>query len=188
MDETLANLIAEAIKIISPAIIASYATYKATKTQYSLRLAEQRENHCFKAKEALLQYYKDQRLKSDEGYKSLSDTLSQILGYMSTDEHNKENTTITSSIFSICNMYTGLAPFDIEATIRDMTSANMTESEEFKKLLNYVMPAKKLKATKDSLILKENVFFLLDLYSFLGRCNQKLLEVQTNKLFSKYAE
>ncbi|MFL0804253.1 MAG: hypothetical protein K6L81_11085 [Agarilytica sp.] len=192
MDPVLADLIqsvsSDALKILGPAIIAALATYKATKAQYELKIREMEESHGFKAREALLQHYKDQKSKVDEGYNTISETIAGSLGMVTGTGEDSSFSEMAETIIGISDMYVGIAQFDIETTLRDMVTANVSDSSEYTKLESYLDPAKNLKTTRNVTEFKKNTYFLLDLYSFLGRCNQMLLEIQTKKLFSGYVK
>jgi hypothetical protein len=169
---------------LGPAIIAALATYKATKAQYESKIRELDKNQSFKAREALLQHYKEQKSNVDSGYVALSETIASILGFISSEQNNIDEQAET--VVGIADMYIGLAPFDTEKTLRDMKVLKLGQTVEFEKLNSYLQPAKDLKVTKGLNETKSNIYFLLKLYAYLGRCNQMLLEKQTEELFGTY--
>jgi len=194
VDIALADLIKsislEAIKIIGPASVAAYATYKATKVQYELKLKEIEQNQRFSAKQVLFDYYKNRQTKISESYNQLSSTLGTAMGAAAIEEHRKEGDAPSKviAVVDIVNSYVALAPFDVSITARDYKLNNMESSEEFQKLTEYSKKVDSLETSTEFDIVRANVLLLLELYSFLERCNQALMERQMEKLFSKYCE
>lgn len=194
MDPALAGLIEavalDALKILGPAIVAAVATYKATKVQYELKLKELERSQSFKARENLLEHYRQQKSRVDEVYNSLSNTLGQILGMASSAslESASKIDDFTSTMVGVADMYVGMAPFDIRMTLRDMASLNLTQEEEYRKLESYLDQASRLDVTREFEQLKNNIYTLLEIYGFLGRCNHLMLEKQIHSLFEGYVE
>jgi len=191
MDPILAELIKavllDVVKIIGPALIASIATYKVTKIQYDLKLKELKSSQSFKAKETLLEHYKYQKDKINEGYNSLTSSLAQILGFAFENNDNKEEIDdLVSAGVSASDMYISMAPFDIKITLRDMEASNLSDIAEYEKLISYEEKSKKLKITRNISELKDTIYLLIEVYSFLGRCNQIMLENQIQNLFQGY--
>jgi len=178
MDPILAELIKavllDVVKIIGPALIASIATYKVTKIQYDLKLKELKSSQSFKAKETLLEH-------------SLTSSLAQILGFAFENNDNKEEIDdLVSAGVSASDMYISMAPFDIKITLRDMEASNLSDIAEYEKLISYEEKSKKLKITRNISELKDTIYLLIEVYSFLGRCNQIMLENQIQNLFQGY--
>ncbi|MDZ7661397.1 hypothetical protein [Thiohalophilus sp.] len=179
----------DAIKILGPAIIAAFATYKATKIQYEIKLQEITKGHEFKAREHLFDYYKERQAKLSMSHEELNRALSQLLGMSaaSSDYDEGDSTSkIVDSFSGISGLYTELAPFEIEATLKDFESKGLSEAIEYIKLQSYTDRLRDLQEPINYYSIKDNVFLLLEVYSFLERCNQILLETQIERLFSEY--
>ncbi len=171
MDPVLAELIKavllDAVKIIGPALIASIATYKVTKIQYDLKLKELESSQSFKAREALLEHYKYQKGKINEGYNSLTSLFAQILGFAIENNDNKEEIDdLVSAGVGASDMYIGMAPFDIQIALRDMEANNLSDIAEYKKLASYEKKSKELKITRNIEELKDTIYLLIEVYSF----------------------
>jgi len=193
MDPTLAellnSLIGDALKIIGPAVIAALATFKATKVQYELKLKEIESSHGFKAREALVDHYKQQAQRFDEAYDSLNNTLGQLLGVSASMAEGKETLDeLTSSMAGIADMYIAMAPFDVKIALRDLKEQKLDNTEEFIKLQEYKEKASTLKATRVPEELQNNIYSLLEMYSFLSRCNTLTFETKVNLIFTKYVK
>ena len=179
----------DAIKILGPAIIAAFATYKATKTQYEIKLNEITKSHEFKAREHLFDYYKERQIKLSKSHEELKNVLCQLLGMSISASDYKGNNSIGKLVDSFAgasSLYSGLAPFEIETTLRDFESKGLSETREYAKLQSYTDKLKDIQKPEDYPSIKNNVFILLEVYSFLERCNQMLLEAQIENLFSNY--
>lgn len=193
MDTVLADLLKsismEAIKIIGPATVAALVAYKTTRVQYELKLKEVEKNQEFSAKQALFDYYKNRQVKISESYNQLRSILGSAMGAAAAIEKNREEDEAEPRIIAIVEMinpYVALAPFDVSITARDYITRNLDSTEEFQKLVEYKNEVKYLKKSKEFDIVKANVLFLLELYSFLEHCNQALMEHQMQTLFLNY--
>ncbi len=193
MDPEIANLIKtisiDAIKILGPAIIAAFATYKATKMQYEIRLAELTKGHEFKAREHLFDYYKDRQIKLSKSHEELNNALGQLLGMAAASQEHDEEDSINEMVDSfsgISNLYAELAPFEINTVLRDFESKDLNSTDEYTKLKSYIGKLEDIQDQRTYSNVKNNVYILLEVYSFLERCNQMLLEAQIKRIFSKY--
>lgn len=185
--ELLSTLIGDAIKIIGPAVVAAFATYKATKAQYELRIRELESQHGFKAREALVEHYKQQAERFDAAYASLGNSLGQLLGVsakMAEDDETLDE--LAYSMAGIADMYIAMAPFDVQITLRDLKAEGLETTEEFRKLTEYHEVASILNPTRVASELQQNIYKLLEIYSFLSRCNSLTLAARTNAMYSYY--
>lgn len=85
-------------------------------------------------------------------------------------------------------IHINIVPFDIGIVIRDMVKKDLKNSDEFKKLLEYKKITEKLTKDKSFENTKNNILILLEIYSFLERSNQFLLEKQIEQVFKKYID
>lgn len=181
----------EAIKVLGPAIIAGFTGYWAARLQYVGKLKELEKTHEFNARRQLFDYYKQRQVKLSEGYKELSNGLGQVIGYSASAETMKDNvdlSKIVNAYTGMVDVYLGIVPFDIEITLRDMKAKSIDGTDEYQKLSEYRETSSKLKPISGKGIqeIQTNVHALLEIYSFLERCNQLLLERQIEGIFSKY--
>ena len=195
MDPLIADLIKtislESIKILGPAVIAAYATYRATKTQYEIKLQELTKSHEFKARENLFDYYKNRQQKLSKSHEELNNTLGQILGMAATVDDEMESKSIDnlqSSYMSIAKLYAGLIPSEIDTTLADLEKKGLSNTPEYKKLAGFREIIKNIRENIGFEQLKENIFIMLEIYSFLERGNQLLLARQIEGVFSKYID
>ncbi|MGY0311968.1 hypothetical protein ACV4QK_08830 [Alteromonas macleodii] len=186
--KSIETVLIEAIKIIGPAIIASFATYKATSSQYKFKVKELSKNHEFKAREHLFSYYKDRQQKLASGHSELSNSLGQILGAASSAGEESDTPEIVNGFISMLGLYVNQAPFEISTTISDFDSKRLSHSPEYAKLLEYKKSADNLIFNKEPKLAKIMIIELLEIYSFLERCNHMLLERQIKQLFSNYVD
>lgn len=181
----------DAIKILGPAVVAALATYKATKAQYEAKLQELTKGHEFKAREHLFDYYKGRQVKLSKSHEELSNALGQALGFSAatTDLDPSDNINdMANACFGIVKLYLGQAPFEINTTLRDFESKNIQETPEYEKLNSYIGLLNTLSPSNNRLEFEKIVFSLLEIYSFLERCNQVLLEKEMKGLFNKYVD
>ena len=181
----------EAIKILGPAVVAAFTGYWAARLQFVSRLKELERSHEFNARQHLFDYYKNRQAKLEEGHKALSEGLGRVLGVSAAAQLHGESgdfSKIVSAFTGMVDVYLGIVPFDIDLTRRDMKAKGLDAMEEFQRLTEYRETSSKLKPAsgKGLEVIQANVYILLEIYSFLVRCNQLLLEQQIEGLFSKY--
>jgi hypothetical protein len=189
MDPVLAELISEGVKIIGPALIAAGAAYFAASLQFKATLGQIREANEFAARQHLFDYYKDKQRQLSESYNELSNTLGQVLGVNAAPRKGKDDESIenmVSGFDSIAQLHIDAAPFEIGLTLRDMRSKKLDSLQEFKQLTRRKQALDELNLGGDFQSKKNTVLSLLELYAWLKRCNQLLLEKEMDLLFSKY--
>lgn len=183
MAEQLIAVLMEAVKTLGPAAVAAFATYKATTAQYVHRLRELEHKHEFGAREHLFEYYKNRQEKSANAYAALSSTLGQFLGMATVISEDAEE---IRSLSGLLDLYIRLAPFDIDVTLRDMQAKGVGAEEEIRKLSEYRDTVASMRPAAEQTNLSDPVFKILEVYGFLERCYQLLLERQLEGMFNKY--
>lgn len=189
MDPVLAELISEGVKILGPALIAGCAAYFAASLQFKATLAQIREANEFAARQHLFDYYKDKQKQLSESYNELSNTLGQVLGVNAAvlkDEGDESIQNMVSGFDSIAQLHLDAASFEISLALRDMRSKKLEGLEEFERLASRKQSLDGLHLGDDFESKKATVLSLLELYGWLKRCNQLLLEKEMDLLFSKY--
>lgn len=190
--ELLKQTMPDAIKIIGPALVTGYVAYKTAKIQYKSKLDEVTENHKFIAREHFLDYYNKKILEAGEVVNSLNLTLGSILGQMSefesprTVEDESEIFDTISTNLSMVTMYLESSSFELNTTLRDMKEIGLESSEEYRKLMEYRVEAKGLTLSKDTELIQQSILKLSEIYTFIGRCRQVVLEEQIHKLFGGF--
>ncbi|MFT7110934.1 MAG: hypothetical protein ACI843_002611 [Psychrobacter glaciei] len=194
MDHEIAKLIAEVVmeatKIIGPAIIASIATYKVTVSQSNQKLAELEKENSFKAKEHLLKYYQSQQESIEKAQGDLSHGLGQVLGFtVGVGEVGSDDSELLNArraFIGMMRMYINLLPFVITSQLNDLESLNLGKSNEYIKLKAYQSIANDIEYSEEQNELNSTIHFMLEIYSFLARCNNFVLENKIVQLFGRY--
>lgn len=195
MDPNLTDVIKtvslEAIKILGPAVVAAFTGYWAARLQYVSKLKELARSHEFNARRELFEYYKNRQTKLEESHRVLNEGLGSIIGVSAAvDVHAEsgDSSKVAEAFAGIADIYLHMAPFDIDLTRRDMKAKGLDNTEEFKKLTEYHETSLGLKPSLGRGIeaIKDNAYILMEIDSFLVRCNQLLLGIQIEGLFSKY--
>lgn len=194
MDPNLAELIravsTDAIKILGPAVIAGWFTFKATSAQHAAKLKELEKTHGFSARQSLFDYYKQQELKIAENQNKLSSGLTQILGFATAldADPDEETKRVIRSFTGLVTVYLATLPFDIGLIIRDLRKGGLSDSEEFERLKGYEQLASKVEVSEGLEDLQQLVYSLLEMYSFMGRCTLMLLKHEMDQLYKGYVE
>lgn len=188
--ELIQTVATDAIKILGPAIIAAFATYKATQAQFEIKLQELEKAHEFGAREHLFRYYKDRQIQLSKEYEQLNHSLGNTLGYATgyVTGAEEEQSEFLATLAEYVEMYSKITPTEIDTTARDMEQNGLKETDDYKKLVAYVEPLRHLDSGKTLQALRKNIFAITDAYHFLQHCNQLLLQKQMTKVFTKYTE
>jgi hypothetical protein len=190
MDPATIELIKDAIKILGPATIAAWAIYKVAKSQFELRLKEIEKGHQFRAREHLFLYYKERQTQLAQDYAKLKNSLEEDLGFATgfTEVIGDEDSGLVKTMAESMEMYSAMAPTEIDITMRDMEKNDMVGTSDYDKLKSYKDKMNNLNREKTFRSLQKNIFIILEVYHFLQHCNQMLLQRQIEKMFHKYME
>jgi len=144
--ELIKAIMTDAIKILGPAAIAAYATYRASKAQFEIKLKEIDKNHAFEARKNLFQYYKDRQVQFADDFKKLNSSLGETLGFVTgyTEGSGEGNSTLINQMADLVELYFKMIPTEIELTLRDMEKNGLKDTEEYEKLMSYKLPTNNL--------------------------------------------
>jgi len=188
--EALTELGSDAIKIIGPAVVAAFATYKAARSQFEVKLVEIEKANELAARQTIFNWLKERQLTLKESYDKLSEGLGQAIGFTSGSkvDDSDEMKVATSVYADMIAFHSRITPIDIDITLKEMGEHGFTETPEYERLRAYREPAEALEQQTEFDIIKRDGFFLLEVYSYLMQCSQIVPDKQMNELFSKYIE
>lgn len=181
----------EAIKIIGPAVIAAYATYRATSTQWELKLREVERANEFRAREQIFAHLKERLVHLNDEAAKLHAGVGQTLGYASgssTAEITLHDREFIETMGGMVASIGKLAPLEVSTLLSEMQVAKLADTEEFKTLSAHrsVHFTTSKPSTFDEL--RVMMFELLELNSILGICTRLLLQKQMDIVFSPYLQ
>ena len=188
MNPAIIELIEDAIKILGPAIIASWATYRAAKSQFELRLREVESKQEFGARQHLFHYYKERQNQLSQEYSKLRGELKETLGFAAgiNEDTGDEDSKIVKLLSESMEMYCAITPIEIDITMRDMEKNSLTKTADYEKLKSYKEKINNLATEKTFQSLQKNTFTLVEVYHLLQICNQYLLQRHMEIMFQKY--
>jgi hypothetical protein len=188
--ELIKTIATDAIKIPGSASIAAWATYRASKAQFELKLKELESTHQFTAREHLFRYYKERQTQLAQDYAKLKKSLEGDLGFVAgfTESLGDENSGLVKIMAEYVEFYSTIAPAEIDVTMRDMEKNDLAKTSDYDKLKSYKDKISNLNTQKTFRTLQKNVFVILEVYHFLQHCNQMLLQAQMERMFGKYLE
>ncbi len=179
----------DAIKILGPAIIATVATYYASKSQFELKLKEIDKKSEFDARKSYFEIFKERQSKLGIDYEKLSESLGEIIGFTTGAKDESESfKDILVTYHQLVLMYIKLTPLEMESTLRDMKKYDLKDYPEYDRLTGHIERMKNLDTGDSFEDLKSNIIEILQAYATLLMCNQMVLQVQMDKVFSKYVE
>jgi len=177
----------DAIKILGPAIIASYATYRVTVSQNKYKIKELDKNQEFSAREKIYNYYKERSTYAEKCFNELNDIFAETISKLA--EKNISEDEFDKSIFTAhVDMYKThirFLPNEIEKILAELEKNQLKEKSEYKNLEK--SKRKTFKKEIDTFEeFREGIFDLIEIYYFLKEANQLLLEREMKKSFGKY--
>lgn len=193
MSPEVANLIQvialDAIKILGPAVIAAYATYRATTVQWEVKLKELDRTNEFLARERVFAHLKERLAHIDEETEKLHGAVGEILGRASgaIGEAPTPQDLVFMQIMGEFIITAGkTAPLEVRGLLQDMQVADLGSTAEYKALSAYqdIRPPSEPLVTYDEL--KAALFQLLDLNNHLGLCIRLLIQKRMECVFAHY--
>ncbi len=192
--ELIKTIATDSIKILGPAIIAVYATYKATMGQLKIKLKELDKKHEFGVREQLFNYYKDRLASLAKSYEILNDSLGKMIG-MATgivdtgiESVDKQFNELFLTMFEFAEMESRKTLLEIETTAMYMEQEGLKDSKDYNKLKSYIEPLQNLEKEKTLQVLRRNTIIILEAFHALQRCHQILIGKQMEQVFKKYIE
>ena len=192
--ELIKSIATDSIKILGPAIIAAFATYKATMGHLKIKLKELDKKHEFGVREQLFNYYKDRLTSLSKSYEILNDSLGKMIG-MATgivdtgiDSVDKQFNELFLTMFELAEMESRKTLLEIETTAMFMEQEGLKDIEDYNKLIAYIEPLQNLEKEKTLHVLRRNTIIILEAFHILQRCHQILIGKQMEQVFKKYIE
>jgi len=190
MEPATAELLTDAIKILGPAAIASWATYRASKAQLELKLKQTKSTQEFGARQHLFRYYRERQEQLAKDYAKLRGSLEEGLGFATglADTLGDKSGLLIQTMAECISTYSAITPSEIEVTARDMEKNGLAETPDYEKLKSYKGRISELKLDRNLESLRKSTFTIVEAYHFLQHCNSKLLQTQMEKLFGRYLQ
>ena len=186
----ITEFLTEATKILGPAAVASFATYKVTSIQTKNKIAELKASNSFKAKEHLLHYYETQQSRLNEAQKDLQESLTSLLGYSAGINTGNGNELegiqeISSALSGLVNTHIRLIPISLKSVLKEYESLELNNADEYGYLKNYLDRTDELVESSEYNQMAKNIHLLTEMYALLSTCNHSILERKILELFGK---
>ena len=181
----------DAIKILGPATIAAYATYRASKFQFEARLVELKEENEFAARSVLFDCYKDRHRQLRKAHAKLGKSLGENVGLiagLSGGGQDRDYEHFVRLFGESLQTYFEIAPVEIAITLRDMERKELTDTEEFHSLKKYEQIDQHIGDEDIYEGVKSNCLTYLKIYEFLQMANQLVLTHEMDRVFEKYTK
>lgn len=179
----------DAIKILGPATLASYATYKAAFIQIKIKLDELEKAHQFQAREHIFTAIKNRLSDFDEVTDKLNGDLGKLVGFTSAlikDDDSSELNNFNTVMNIATRSKAKLLPYEIRSTLLDMCSLNLESSDEYKELLVRSKVIVVILNTDSFSKLQSNILELLETYDLLSYCTRLVMNKQMESIFKPY--
>lgn len=189
MEPGTVALLTDAIKILGPAGIVAWATYRASRAQLELKLKEIKSAQEFGAREHLFRHYKDRQQQLAEEYTKMRGSLEETVGFAGgLREGSAREPAFLDTMNEYTQMYCAIGPEEINVTLQDMDKDGLAETSDYQNLESYKDKIKTLQPSGDLRSLQRNIFIIVQAYHFLQHCNNKLLQTQMERTFRKYLD
>jgi len=170
-----------ALTIIGTPLVTGYVGYKVAKLQYKSKLDEISKNHEFQAKEHLFNLYKERQREYSEEKAKIEHSLGQVAGVFHVSNISTSNeSNIAEPFLRLIPVYIKIAEINNNSLVSEYSSKKIVASDYFKLLKNN---EKLLLEAKEPI---QSIYTLIEVYTILEACNQYLLELEMENVFSSY--
>jgi hypothetical protein len=182
------EVLLEALKLLGPATVAAYFTYRATSAQWETKLKELDLTNEFNARDRIYAHLKERLSHIDVEIAKLHEGVGQMLGMASgaDSQPSESDRKMLNVMASLVRSTAKAVPLEVNATLNDMTSMGLSSTEEAKALEPYRSFSLHLEPQPAYSDLKAALFELLDVHNILGSCTRLLLQTQMEKVFERY--
>lgn len=182
----------EAIKILGPAAIAAYATYRATAIQFEIKLKELERTNEFSARDRIYTHLKERLTKVDQDSSKLNEEIGRMLGFVvgatGGDAPNPSMSEFIELMGAFAESIARKVPVEISGLLDDMRSAGLENSSEFSALKEYEGFAFNRQGQIAYAEIKKLLFLLVEIHNTMGLCMRRLISQKMGKAFSGYAK
>lgn len=192
IDQTIftSEVLSDAIKIIAPALIASLATYFASKSQLDQKLKEIKEGHAFGARSQLFSLAKEQLEAEQKEFETVRNNLSYLLGRASTEhiQSPTDNTLAPNSKIMAQMLVDESCSIQLEiADVREeMQSKGLLQTQYENRLENV---SKKIPLSSVPTNLEElriAISTILEVREYLCFCRKTIIKKTMDQLLARY--
>lgn len=185
MSPEVVELLSDALKILGPAIIAAYATYKVGRTQLDMKDKEIRAANEFKARERLFDYDLGILQGLDSSRDKTNDSLGQVMSLASTTLPDDPEFQLVVRLVKTMSVH---VPRDIRSTKAEMAAIGLEDSDAYSGLdevggrANWVS----VEETKEGLT--NRLFEMLEVGTHLSHCRQEIAREHMHLVLKPYVE
>ncbi len=187
--EVLKVVLTDTVKILGPASIAAYFTYKATKSQYEFRVREIERNQEFGAKEHLFDYYRDRQVRLEKRNQEATEGCTQLVVQVSAA---KDEDDIDRVVLDVAEslLESGLrsSPLEFQRAKRDMERHGLAGSEGYLILEQHEEEISRLEVTRNPPDLAKALLKLIEAWSHAEYCNDDVLESRIEAIFVSHSD
>jgi len=180
----------EAIKILGPAVIAAYATYRATTKQFEYKLKELDKTNEFHARDRIYSYLKDRIAKVDADTAKLNEEIGRLLGSIAETKSGEPPTRQMEDFTQVLGggMLTTakVVSLDINSLLLDMRFAKLEDSKEYTALKAYEKFTDQQVGHASFEELKRSLFLLLEIHNTMEICMRRLFHQQMSGVLEVY--
>jgi hypothetical protein len=184
------TVLLEAIKVLGPAAIAAYFTFRATSVQYESKLRELERGNEFSARDRLFSLYTGRLKELDEETEKLNSAVGQMIGMSSVsgDTPTPDERRTLEALAGFARTTARQFPLQARAILKTMENHDLKESEEYTSLNALSAKGIELSPSPSYEELRAGLFSLLEAHHVLTGCTRTLLERNALMMFEQYVK
>lgn len=184
------TVLLEAIKVLGPAAIAAYFTYRATSVQYESKLRELERANEFSARDRLFALYTARLRELEEETEKLSQAIGQMIGISSVsgDTPSRDEQRTLDALAGFARVTAKQFPYQARAVLKTMENHGLENSEEYVSLFELSRKAFVIPESPAYDQLRTGLLAILEAHHVVTACTRTLLERNALTMFSQYVD
>jgi len=182
----------EAIKVLGPAAIAAFATYRVTAIQFESKIKELDKTNEFHARDRIFAYLTERIAKVDADFAKLNEEIGRVLGFTLGGNGGEQSAKQMQEFIEVLGggmmtLARGVS-LEVNSLLQDMRDARLATSEEIAALQEHQKFSYQQVRYGSFEELKISLFLLLNIYNTMGICMRRLLNQEMSGVFDDYVK
>lgn len=181
-------VLSDAIKIIGPAAIAAYVSYRVAKIQIDQKLKEISLSQEFNVRKIIFDMYVKKLDAIHNQSEELNKFLGHALGFLTgVGDIGKESfANVTKTYIETLRYSSEDAKKSLELTKAEMEKNKLIAEYSYSEIPMHLDNINRMIFEDDLESIRSNIFLLLSAYSCLKHCTEALVEKEKDTIFEKY--
>lgn len=185
------DVLLDSVKILGPAIITAFVTYRVMSTQSAMKLQSLARTHEYEARTSLFKFYRKRRAKEGEAIAKIGSLYAETLGGIAGIESSGAENSLTElkpMLSDSLYLYYLMIPYELEKILQDLEGKKLNESKVYEALCCYRGNFKNGPDFTSYKTAKESMQELLEIYYLLLTATEMLEEQAMLAAIEKYID